>query len=121
MIAVDLSLNALQRHPPSPGKRDPRTLPRQRLGDGGTDAARRAGHQRRHSRKIEHAHISSTSVSRSSIEMTLVVFTSGAMRVTMGDGTLPPNSTKWVTPASASAPPLSPPRTLPATSPPTPP
>src|SRR3546814_13329015 len=107
MIAADLRLNALQRLLPSPGKRDPRTLPRQRLGDGGTDAARRAGHQRRHSRKIEHAQISFTSVSMSSFEMTLVVFTSGAMRFTMGARPLPTHSTTWMTPASAMAPTLS--------------
>src|SRR3546814_14336863 len=52
----------------------------------------------------------------SSIDKTLVVATSpDALRLTMGDSTLPPSSTNWSTPISSNAPTLSRQRTRPVT------
>src|SRR4051812_24884038 len=101
MLAAEARPESLELVDIAARDREPRALPRQRLGDRGSEAARRARHQRGHAGQVEHHAISFATTSISSIVTTLVTLASGAMRLTMAPSTLPPSSTKSSTPAAA--------------------
>src|ERR671911_1902309 len=98
MIAAQTGAEAFKLVDIAPRHRQPGALRGQRVGDCRAEPAARSGHQRGHPRKIEHHAISFASASTSSMVTMLRTFTSGALRLTIGPSTLPPNSMKSSTP-----------------------